>query len=103
MRIFDMPSPVLRQGEPRWPAMVALLAVSALFYALPSALKVGPDWLFVILVAALTVPGVIVRQWRHHTVVRFFGYAAVSLMTLAMIGSLSLLIARLPAHKESPA
>src|SRR5579862_2246076 len=50
-------SPDLRQGEPRWPAMVALLAVSGLFYALPPALKVGPDWVFVVLVAALTVPG----------------------------------------------
>ena len=98
-----MPSQTLRQGEPRWPAMVALLSVSALFYALPPALKVGPDWLFVLLVAALTAPGVFFRQMRRRPLVRILGYAAVSIMTLAMIGSLSLLVARLPLHKESPA
>ena len=82
--------------------MVALLAVSALFYALPPALKVGPDWLFVVLVAVLTLPGVLFRQARRRTIIRICGYAAISLMTLAMIGSLTLLIARLPLHKESP-
>lgn len=98
-----MQSPVIRQGEPRWPAMVALLAVSGLFYALPPAFKVGPDWLFVVLVAALTAPGVLFRQHRRLPLIRILGYAAVSIMTLAMIGSLSLLVSRLPLHKESPA
>ena len=97
-----MPPQPLRQGEPRWPAMVALLSVSALFYAIPPALKVGPDWLFVVLVAALTTPGVFFRQIRRRPVVRILGYTAVSIMTLAMIGSLSLLVSRLPLHKESP-
>jgi hypothetical protein len=95
--------PATQQGEPRWPAMVALLAVSALFYAIPPALKVGPDWVFVVLVAALTMPGVLFRQWRRRPLIRVLGYAAVGIMTLAMIGSLSLLVARLPLHKESPA
>jgi hypothetical protein len=93
----------MQQGEPRWPAMVALLAVSALFYAIPPALKVGPDWVFVVLVAALTMPGVFFRQLRRRPLIRVLGYAAVAIMTLAMIGSLSLLVARLPLHKESPA
>ncbi len=65
-----MHSQPLRQGEPRWPAMVALLSVSALFYALPPALKVGPDWLFVVLVAALTAPGVFFHQMRRRPLVR---------------------------------
>ena len=81
-----MHSQPLRQGEPRWPAMVALLSVSALFYALPPALKVGPDWLFVVLVAALTAPGVFFHQMRRRPLIRVLGYAAVSIMTLAMIG-----------------
>jgi hypothetical protein len=97
-----MLSPDVRQGEPRWPAMVALLAVSALFYALPPALQVGPDWVFVVLVAVLTVPGGVVRSVRAMPLARFCGYAASSILTLAMIGSLGLLVARLPLHKESP-
>jgi hypothetical protein len=98
-----MASPVLRQGEPRWPGMVALLAVVALFYAMPAALKVGPEWLFFALVVALTAPGVCVRSIRHLPLMRFLGYTAVSIMTVAMIGSLWLLVSRLPQHKETPA
>jgi hypothetical protein len=97
-----MQSQVVRQGEPRWPAMVALLAVSALFYALPPALKVGPDWLFVLLVAALTAPGVVIHSLRHLSLMRVLGHTASSVLTLAMIGSLWLLVSRLPLHKESP-
>jgi hypothetical protein len=70
---------------------------------MPAAFKVGPEWLFLVLVAALTAPGVCVRSIRHLTLMRIMGYAAVSIMTLAMIGSLSLLVSRLPQHKETPA
>ena len=82
---------------------MALLAVSALFFALPDTLKVGPDWLFVILVVALTAPGATLRSMQHLPVVRVLGHAASSIMTLAMIGSLGLLVSRLPLHKETPA
>jgi len=102
MRTFYMPSSPPRPGEPRWPGLVALLSVSALFYAIPPTLKVGPDALFVVLVAALSTPGVFFRQQRHRGVIRILGYAASGVMTLAMIGSLSLLVSRLPMHKESP-
>ena len=83
--------------------MVALLAVAGLFYAMPDSLTVGPEWLFVVLVVALTAPGVCVRSIRHLPLMRFLGYTAVGIMTLAMIGSLYLLVSRLPQHKETPA
>jgi hypothetical protein len=97
-----MQSPLPKSCEPRWPAAVGLLAVNALFYALPPALKVGPDWLFILLVAALTLPGAIFQSTHRLPAVRILGYAAVSIMTIAMIGSLWLLVSRLPLHKESP-
>jgi hypothetical protein len=83
--------------------MLALIAVGALFYALPPALKVGPDWLLVGVVLVLTAPGVCVRSIRHLTFMRVLGYTAVTIMTVAMIASLWLLVSRLPQHKESPA
>ena len=82
--------------------MVALLAVGALFYALPRSLKYGPDWLLLVLIVVLTAPGVFLRSMRRLTLTRILGYAASSVMTLAMIGSLWLLVSRLPLHKESP-
>ena len=56
-----------------------------------------------VLVVAFTAPGVCVRSIRHIPLMRGLGYAAVSIMTLAMIGSLWLLVSRLPQHKETPA
>jgi hypothetical protein len=34
-----------QQLEPRWPALLALLAVGRLRLALPESLSAGPDWL----------------------------------------------------------
>jgi hypothetical protein len=93
----------LKQGEPRWPALVALLGASALFYALPPALKVGPDWLLILLVAGFAAPGVFFPHLRQRRTVQVFGHLAVATTTVAMIGSLTLLVARLPLHKETPA
>jgi hypothetical protein len=97
-----MPTQPLRQPEPRWPALVAMLSVNALFFAIPRTLKVGPDWLFVALVLVLTTPAVFFHQQRYSSIIRVLGFIVGSIMTLAMIGSLTLLVARLPLHKESP-
>jgi hypothetical protein len=102
MRTFYMSMPIPRQGEPRWPALVALLGATALFYALPAALKVGPDWLILILVALFAAPGVLLPRQRHRLIVQISGHAAVATATAAMIGSLALLISRLPQHRETP-
>ncbi len=91
-----------RPGESRWPATIALLAAGGLFYALPDALKIGPSWLILALVALFTLPGAILSRYRHHTAIRCSAHIAVATATLAMLGSLTLLISRLPAHKETP-
>src|SRR5665213_581670 len=94
--------PPPRQSEPRWPASVALLGAGALFYALPDSLKVGPDWLIVVLVAALSLPALALPPPRHYLCLRICGHLAVVVITLGMLVSLGLLIARLPGHKETP-
>jgi hypothetical protein len=96
-----MPEARLLISEPRWPAALALLSVGGLHYALPPELRVGPEWLVLLLVAALAIPAMIAhrRNWRlSHTL----GYAANSVVTLSVAISLGLLISRLPTHKETP-
>ncbi len=44
--------------EPRWPAILALLAVGGLRLALPESLSAGPDWLLLAVVGLLLVPTV---------------------------------------------
>jgi hypothetical protein len=97
-----MPQEAVLTTEPRWPAILALLSIGGVHYALPAELNVGPGWLVFGLVAALAVPSTILHhrgEWRlSHTL----GYVANSVVTMSVGLSLALLIARLPAHKEMP-
>ncbi len=97
------PQSVTRQGEPRWPALIAMLAVAGIFYALPPALKVGPDWLMLVVVVLLVTPGTFLRRHGRYLPAQIFGYAALGTVTLAMVVSLALLVMRLPLHRETPA
>ena len=88
--------------EPRWPAGIAVMAVGGLYLALPSFLIVGPRWLFPAVVIALLIPTVITHQAGKHHLNKVLGFTVTGLVTLGMIASVVLLIAALPAHKESP-
>jgi hypothetical protein len=98
-----MPSNTFQRHEPRWPALAAMIAVGALYYAMPSALTLGPDWLVLVLVLALVAPGVISHRIGYWRVAQALGYTASAVVTVALIASLTLLVSRLPQHKETPA
>jgi hypothetical protein len=92
-----------KNTEPRWPALVALLGAGGLYAALPSTLLVGgPRWLLFALVLALLVPAEISHHRGNHSLNQIIGYILNSLITLAMIGSLALLIDALPEHEVAP-
>ncbi len=80
-----------------------MLAVAGIFYALPPALKVGPDWLMLVVVVLLVTPGTFLRRHGRYLPAQIFGYAALGTVTLAMVVSLALLVMRLPLHRETPA
>jgi hypothetical protein len=63
---------------------------------------VGPEWLVLALVAALTIPAMIAHRRSNWRVSHILGYAANAVVTLSLAISLVLLISRLPAHKERP-
>jgi hypothetical protein len=88
--------------EPRWPAFIAILAVGGLHTALPDALKVGPPWLFPTLVLALLAPTVLTHRTGHHRLHSLLGSVVTSILTAGLLGSVLLLIAALPSHKETP-
>ena len=91
------------EPEPRWPTAAAMIAIGGLFYALPSAMTVGPDWLVLALVAVLIVPASIFHARRMHRLNQIFGYLAQAVVTLFLGTSLVMLVLRLPGKKESPA
>jgi len=90
-----------RPPEPRWPALIAVLAVVCLDLALRSDLVVGPTWLLPGAVAVLTVPTVVSHRLGRHHFDRVLGFTVTALVTLGLIASLFLLIAALPSHRQS--
>jgi len=93
-----------KNAEPRWPALVALLGAGGLYAALPSSLLVsGPRWLLPALILSLLVPTEITHHRGQHQLNQTLGYILTTVITLAMIGSLVLLITALTTHKIAPA
>jgi hypothetical protein len=88
--------------EPRWQALLALLAVGGIYVALPKALIVGPTWLLPTLIVALLVPTVVSHRTGRRSLNRVLGIIISSITTLALIGSVILLVRLLPSHQEDP-
>jgi Mn2+/Fe2+ NRAMP family transporter len=97
-----------RQGEPvdkpepRWQVILALLAVGGIYMALPKELVLGPTWLLPVLIVALLVPTVFAHRSGYHSLNHVLGILISGIITAALIGSVVLLVANLPAKKESP-
>ncbi|HZL35041.1 MAG TPA: hypothetical protein VFC78_07010 [Tepidisphaeraceae bacterium] len=86
--------------EPRWPAIVAVLAIGGLYMALPDSLAVGPRWLAPAIVLALLVPGIITHHMGWGRANHLLGVLLSGAITLFMVWSLALLVRALPSHKE---
>ena len=95
---------VCRTPEPRWPAVVSLLAVGGLYEALPRAISVGsmPRWSLLILVALLLVPTILTFRTDHHHLNQIFGFTVLGVVTVALVWSLYLLVISLPTHTLPP-
>ncbi|HTV64249.1 MAG TPA: hypothetical protein VMD98_01530 [Bryocella sp.] len=88
--------------EPRWPALVAMGADAMIHFALPERFSVGPRWLLFAVILVLLVPLVFSIKLGRYGIARLLSFTAIGTLTLALIGSLSLLIAGLPTHKDAP-
>src|SRR5438093_2461926 len=88
--------------EPRWQALLAFLAIGAIYVALPPHLVVGPIWLLPTLIVVLLVPTVVSHRMGKHSLNRALGVLINGITTLALIGSVILLVRALPAHRETP-
>jgi hypothetical protein len=88
--------------EPRWLALIAVLAAGLAYAALPSSLSVGPHWLLLAVIAPVGVSALISHRVGHHTADITMGYAASGILTIAMTWSLGLLVAAIPKHEIDP-
>jgi hypothetical protein len=88
--------------EPRGQAVLAFLAICTIYLALPRKLVVGPIWLLPTLIVVLLVPTVVSHRVGRHSLNRTLGFVINAITTLALIGSVILLVRGLPAHREPP-
>jgi hypothetical protein len=92
----------LDKPEPRWQALTALLAVGGIYVALPRSLIIGPTWLLPTLIVVLLIPTVISHRTGFRSLNRVLGITISSITTIALVGSVILLVRLLPSHKEDP-
>lgn len=93
---------MISDREPRWPAVLAGVAVGGLFTALPPSIAIGPRWLLLVIVVALEIPLYFGRRRDNRGFCRRLGYLLLGVITLFMVMSLALLVHAIPLHKEQP-
>src|ERR1700741_3913090 len=88
--------------EPRWQVLLAVLAIGAIYLALPANLIIGPIWLLPSLIVVLLIPTVMSHRTGKRSLNRALGIMINGITTIALIGSVVLLVRALPSHQESP-
>ena len=88
--------------EPRWPAVVAMLAAGCVYWSLPEPLSVGPGWLLLAVIFVLTIPLLISNHRGQFNIARILTFTMNGAITMAMIGSLAFLIHGIPQHRDPP-
>jgi hypothetical protein len=91
-----------REPEPRWPAVLAILATGGLYFVIPPALRFGQEWLLLAVVSALLIPTIVTHRIGMTQLNRILAHIVLGILTSAMIWSLTLLIVRLPSHADPP-
>ena len=86
--------------EPRWPAIIAVLSVGGLYWALPESLSPGPGWLALALVAPLSLVNTVLHRQSKFWLNQIVGYTVLGIITAALIGALVLLIVALLDHAQ---
>jgi hypothetical protein len=86
-----------RETETRWPVLIAVIGLGGSFWALPDLLVlVEPEWLIPAAVLGLAVPALVAHLTGHRRLEKILGYGISIIVTLALAGSLALLLRRLP-------
>lgn len=93
------PSP---NPEARWPAVLALFAITGLRLALPRSLSAGPAWVPLVLITLLVIPTELAHRMERRQLNRWLGFVITGIVTVDMIWSLSLLVDALPKHTLAP-
>jgi hypothetical protein len=94
---------IRKNTEPRWPNLMAMLAVAGLYASLPPNLLVGGfRWLPAAVIVGLLVPIIIAHHRENHSLNELLGYILNAVVTAALVLSLGLLIKAEADHTVTP-
>jgi hypothetical protein len=92
--------PDIERPEPRWPAVLAVLASAGLHLMLPQRMRFGPSWLVAGVVVALVAVAWTSRRAGLHELNDGVGYGIVGLLTAGLAYGLGTLVLGLVRHTE---
>src|ERR1700704_6540100 len=95
-------SQTVDQPAPRWQVILALLAVAAIYMALPRELVVGPSWLLPLTVVVLLIPTVFAHRTGRHSLNHVLGIVIAAIITVGLITSVVLLVTTIPGRTAPP-
>jgi hypothetical protein len=87
---------------PRWPALLAILALGGLFLLLPERYTVGPRWTVLLAMLVLLAPLIGSRRLGYHRLARVLAVGVPIVLTLAVMSSAALLLSQLPGGGTAP-
>lgn len=87
--------------EPRWPALLAGLAVAALYYLLPERLTIGPNWAGAVAIAGAVFVSGATHKGGWHAANRVSSLVALGIITIGVVWALAALVTGLPAKKDA--
>jgi hypothetical protein len=82
-------------GVPRWPAMIALLAIAGLFAFISDRLTIVPSWLLLVVVVAVLLSATIAGRLERHVMRRRIAFIGLGIITVIIITSAILLVRQL--------
>ena len=88
--------------EPRWPALVAMIAAACMYWAMPEPFSVGPGWALLAVVLVLMIPLSASYRLGRFDISRIVTFAVNGVITAGMILSLGILIYGISQHKYTP-
>ena len=87
--------------RPRWLAVVAVVFIGIIYALLPSNLRViEPNWLLLVIEAALILPILLTYRKLSHTTIRLFILILLGIITLALAAGITLLVVTLPKNSQ---
>jgi len=80
------------RSDPRWPAVLAVLAITALYWTLPESLTLGPTWVFLAVIGVLLVAALVFHIKGNPKLNFLSGTALLSVITAGVAWSLGELV-----------